>query len=146
MAARPESEPIDPIGLSKSCGSHRREIRPPNRCCLGETAGSKLGGLGKGWVDIIRYFCHVGIMDIKGAVSALSALAQESRLEVFRLLVQRGPRGLAAGEIGHRVGIPATTLSFHLSQLSHAGLVTSRREGRSIIYAADYPSMLDLME
>jgi ArsR family transcriptional regulator len=85
-------------------------------------------------------------MDIKGAVSALGALAQESRLEVFRLLVERGPTGLAAGEISQRVGIPATTLSFHLSQLSHAGLVTSRREGRSIIYAADYPSMLDLME
>jgi ArsR family transcriptional regulator, arsenate/arsenite/antimonite-responsive transcriptional repressor len=85
-------------------------------------------------------------MDIRGAVGALSALAQESRLEVFRLLVQRGPTGLAAGEISQRVGIPATTLSFHLSQLSHAGLVTSRREGRSIIYAADYPSMLDLME
>ncbi|HXB57140.1 MAG TPA: metalloregulator ArsR/SmtB family transcription factor [Vicinamibacteria bacterium] len=85
-------------------------------------------------------------MDIKGAVGALGALAQESRLEVFRLLVQRGPTGLAAGEINQRVGIPATTLSFHLSQLSHAGLVTSRREGRSIIYAADYPSMLDLME
>jgi ArsR family transcriptional regulator len=85
-------------------------------------------------------------MDIKGAVSSLSALAQESRLEVFRLLVQRGPAGLAAGEIGHRVGIPATTLSFHLSQLSHAGLVKSHREGRSIIYGADYASMLDLME
>jgi DNA-binding transcriptional ArsR family regulator len=85
-------------------------------------------------------------MDIKGAVGALGALAQESRLEVFRLLVQRGPAGLAAGEISHRVGIPATTLSFHLSQLSHAGLVTSRREGRSIIYGADYASMLDLME
>jgi ArsR family transcriptional regulator len=85
-------------------------------------------------------------MDVKGAVSALGALAQESRLQVFRLLVQRGPAGLPAGEISQRVGIPATTLSFHLSQLSHAGLVTSRREGRSIIYAADYPSMLDLME
>jgi ArsR family transcriptional regulator len=83
---------------------------------------------------------------MRGAVSALSALAQESRLEVFRLLVQRGHTGLAAGEIGHRVGIPATTLSFHLSQLSHAGLVKSRREGRSIIYGADYASMLDLME
>jgi DNA-binding transcriptional ArsR family regulator len=53
---------------------------------------------------------------------------------------------LAAGEISHRVGIPATTLSFHLSQLSRAGLVSSRREGRSIIYRADYASMLDLME
>ena len=85
-------------------------------------------------------------MDLKSAVGALGALAQESRLQVFRLLVQRGPTGLPAGEISQRVGVPATTLSFHLSQLSHAGLVTSRREGRSIIYSADYPSMLDLME
>ncbi len=84
-------------------------------------------------------------MDLRGAVKALGALAQESRLEVFRLLVQRGPAGLAAGDICERVGIPATTLSFHLSQLSHAGLVTSRREGRSIIYGADYAGMQELM-
>jgi ArsR family transcriptional regulator, arsenate/arsenite/antimonite-responsive transcriptional repressor len=84
-------------------------------------------------------------MDSKRAVGALGALAQESRLEVFRLLVRRGPEGLAAGEIGERVGIPPTTLSFHLAQLSHARLVTSRREGRSILYAADYGSMQELM-
>jgi DNA-binding transcriptional ArsR family regulator len=79
------------------------------------------------------------------AVAALGALAQESRLAVFRLLVQRGPRGLAAGQIAERVGIPAPTLSFHLAQLAHAGLVGSRREGRSIIYAADYAGMQSLM-
>ncbi len=82
---------------------------------------------------------------MKDAVAALGALAQESRLEVFRQLVQRGPAGLPAGQIGERVGVPATTLSFHLAQLSHAGLVTSRRQGRSIIYAADFPGMQDLM-
>jgi ArsR family transcriptional regulator, arsenate/arsenite/antimonite-responsive transcriptional repressor len=85
-------------------------------------------------------------MELSTAVGALGALAQESRLEVFRLLVQRGPAGLPAGEIGERVGIPATTLSFHLAQLSHAGLVTSRREGRSIIYAADYVGMRAVMD
>lgn len=84
-------------------------------------------------------------MDAKGAVAALGALAQESRLQVFRLLVRRGPEGLAAGEISERVGVPPTTLSFHLSQLSRAGLVTSRREGRSILYAADYGAMQGLM-
>ena len=84
-------------------------------------------------------------MDAKSAVAALGALAQASRLEVFRLLVRRGPAGLAAGEISERVGVPPTTLSFHLSQLSHAGLVTSRREGRSILYAADYGGMQGLM-
>lgn len=78
-------------------------------------------------------------------MAALGALAQESRLQVFRLLVGRGPAGLAAGEISERIGVPPTTLSFHLSQLSHAGLVTSRREGRSILYAADYGGMRGLM-
>ena len=85
-------------------------------------------------------------MDAKGAVAGLGALAQPSRLEVFRLLVRRGPAGLAAGEISERVGVPPTTLSFHLSQLSRAGLVTSRRDGRSILYAANYPGMQGLMD
>jgi DNA-binding transcriptional ArsR family regulator len=84
-------------------------------------------------------------VELSEAASALGALAQESRLSVFRLLVQRGPRGLAAGEIATRLGIPAPTLSFHLAQLGHAALVRSRREGRSIIYAADYTGMQRLM-
>jgi DNA-binding transcriptional ArsR family regulator len=78
-------------------------------------------------------------------VGALGALAQESRLAVFRLLVQRGPRGLAAGQIAERLGIPGPTLSFHLAQLGRAGLVRSRREGRSIIYGADYAVMQALI-
>jgi DNA-binding transcriptional ArsR family regulator len=84
-------------------------------------------------------------METVEVVEALGALAQDSRLAVFRLLVKRGPRGLPAGEISAKVGIPATTLSFHLSQMSHAGLVVSRREGRSIYYAADYDRMRDLL-
>jgi DNA-binding transcriptional ArsR family regulator len=84
-------------------------------------------------------------MEILQAVAVLAALAQESRLAVFRLLVQRGPRGLAAGAIAQRLGISAPTLSFHLSQLGHAGLVRSRREGRSIVYEADYAGMQELM-
>ena len=78
-------------------------------------------------------------------VRALSALAQETRLAVFRLLVEAGPRGVAAGAIGDRLGIPATTLSFHLSQLSRARLVASRRNGRSIIYSADFETMESLI-
>jgi DNA-binding transcriptional ArsR family regulator len=78
-------------------------------------------------------------------VAALGALAQESRLAIFRLLVPRGPRGLAAGQIAERLALPGPTLSFHLGQLAHAGLVRSRREGRSIIYAADYAGMRELM-
>jgi DNA-binding transcriptional ArsR family regulator len=84
-------------------------------------------------------------VELNEAAAALGALAQESRLAVFRLLVQRGPRGLAAGQIAERLGIPGPTLSFHLAQLSHANLVTARREGRSIIYAADYAGMQALM-
>jgi ArsR family transcriptional regulator, arsenate/arsenite/antimonite-responsive transcriptional repressor len=79
------------------------------------------------------------------AIAALAALAQESRLDVFRLLVQSGPDGLAAGEIGTRLGVPSPTLSFHLSHLKYAGMVTSRRDSRSIIYSADYKAMSDLL-
>lgn len=79
------------------------------------------------------------------AVAALAALAQETRLAVFRLLVQVGPAGMAAGEIGAQLGIPANTLSFHLKTLSQAGLLESRQEGRFIYYAAAYARMDDLI-
>jgi ArsR family transcriptional regulator len=78
-------------------------------------------------------------------VGALGALAQETRLDIFRLLVQKGPEGLPAGEIGTRLGQPSPTLSFHLNQLRFAGLITSRRESRSIIYSANFKSMNDLL-
>jgi ArsR family transcriptional regulator len=80
-------------------------------------------------------------MEKINAIAALGALAQESRLDIFRLLVQAGPEGLPAGQIGERLGLPAATLSFHLSQLKHAGLALCRREGRSLIYAASYGTM-----
>jgi len=85
-------------------------------------------------------------MELTEVVDALGALAQPSRLELFRLLVRRGPQGLAAGEIAERLAIPPTTLSFHLSQLARAGLLASRRQGRSILYAADYGRMRELMD
>src|SRR5579864_8778470 len=78
-------------------------------------------------------------------VAALAALAQETRLDVYRLLVQAGPDGLPAGQIGERLDLASPTLSFHLAQLKHAGLVTHRRDGRSIIYAANYPAMTGLL-
>jgi ArsR family transcriptional regulator, arsenate/arsenite/antimonite-responsive transcriptional repressor len=78
-------------------------------------------------------------------IAALAALAQESRLEVFRILVQSGPEGMPAGEISARLGVPSPTLSFHLNHLKHAGLVTCRRDSRSIIYSADYKAMNDLI-
>lgn len=83
---------------------------------------------------------------MNSAIEALAALAQETRLVVFRLLVRQGPEGLAAGAIAEELGIPAPTLSFHLSQLSAAGLIDSRREGRSIFYAANYAGMRELLD
>ena len=84
-------------------------------------------------------------MDNKAAVSLLAALAQESRLTVFRLLVLQGPAGLPAGKIGEQLGIPPATLSFHLKELSHAGLVQSRQEGRFVIYSVNFASIGDLL-
>ena len=84
-------------------------------------------------------------MEAIAAVGALSALAHESRLEAFRLLVQAGPEGLTPGRIGEQLGLPATTLSFHLNQLKQAGLVRFRREGRCLIYAAEYDAIDGLL-
>jgi len=80
-------------------------------------------------------------MKIKKAVEALSALAQESRLSIFRLLVQAGKEGVAAGVIGEQLGIPGATLSFHLKELSRAKLIKSRTEGRYVIYSASFTEM-----
>ena len=84
-------------------------------------------------------------MESKTAVAALSALAQGSRLQVYRLLVQAGPEGLAASDIAERLGIPANTLSFHLKTLSHADLVRYRQEGRFIYYSTHYEQMNALL-
>jgi ArsR family transcriptional regulator len=84
-------------------------------------------------------------MEKTHAVAALAALAQDTRLDVFRLLVQAGAEGLPAGGIGERLDLPSATLSFHLNQLRHAGLVTFRREGRSLIYVAEYAAMNALL-
>ena len=80
-------------------------------------------------------------METTYAVQALSALAQESRLAIFRLLVQEGPAGIAAGKIGEALDLPPATLSFHLAGLVRAGLAQSRQEGRFVIYNANYESM-----
>nr|WP_245600301.1 metalloregulator ArsR/SmtB family transcription factor [Sphingomonas jaspsi] len=75
------------------------------------------------------------------AVEALGALAQEHRLDLFRLLVQAGRSGMSAGRIADRLGVPNSSLSFHLAQLQKAGLIAQRRDGRSLIYTADYAAM-----
>jgi DNA-binding transcriptional ArsR family regulator len=79
------------------------------------------------------------------AVNALGALAQETRLNVFRLLVEQGPSGMAAGEIAETLGIAPAALSFHLKELAHARLVTARQDGRFIFYAADFAAMNRLL-
>lgn len=79
------------------------------------------------------------------AVSALAALAHEGRLEIFRLLVQAGPSGLVVGEIAAKLDLPGATLSFHLSQLKHAGLVNARREGRQLVQTADFDRVTGLI-
>ena len=84
-------------------------------------------------------------METTAAVAALGALAHEGRLDVFRLLVQAGPSGLAAGEIARATGAPLSTLSANLAVLTRARLLSSRRDGRSIIYAAGYDRMRDLL-
>jgi DNA-binding transcriptional ArsR family regulator len=84
-------------------------------------------------------------MESIAAVAQLGALAQDTRLSIYRLLVQRGEAGLAAGEVAQRLTLPAPTLSFHLAQLKQAGLVRCRRESRSLIYTADYGAMNALL-
>ncbi len=84
-------------------------------------------------------------MDIATALTTLSALSQETRLRVFKLLIEYGRGGTAAGTLSDQLDIPHNTLSFHLSHLSQAGLVTSRKQGRSIIYAANCDAMEELL-
>ena len=84
-------------------------------------------------------------MELNTAVITLAALAQETRLAVFRLLVEAGPEGVAAGRIGESLKVPGATLSFHLKELARAGLVTTRQERQFIYYAVDFDRMAELM-
>lgn len=84
-------------------------------------------------------------MNSREAVESLAALAQDSRLSVYRFLVKRGPEGFAVGELADRLKIPGPTLSFHLKALSRAGLVMSRKESRFIYYSANFERMNDLV-
>ncbi len=84
-------------------------------------------------------------MDRKEAIAALAALAQETRLDLYRLLVTCGPQGLSAGAIAERLGVLPSSLSFHLAQLAHAGLIAQRRRSRRLIYSAEYGTMKALL-
>lgn len=84
-------------------------------------------------------------MDINTAIKVLGALAQETRLRAFKMLVEAGTKGLPAGVMSERLGVPHNTLSFHLSHLKHAGITQSRKEGRSIIYLANFQLTRELI-
>lgn len=84
-------------------------------------------------------------MKTSQAVKALAALAHDTRLAIYRLLVQQGPGGLAAGTIAQRLDLPAATLSFHLKELANAGMVDSRQDGRFVFYSANYVQMNGLL-
>jgi DNA-binding transcriptional ArsR family regulator len=84
-------------------------------------------------------------MKAKDVIEALGALAHEHRLAIFRLLVERGPAGLSAGRIAERVGLVPSSLTFHLQNLQRGGLITQRREGRQLIYSADFTAMTSLV-
>lgn len=88
-----------------------------------------------------QYFEYIGNMEEKDIVRALAALAHDLRLRVFRMLVVAGPEGLTPGTIAEQLDVPNATLSFHLKELTHAGLVTQERDGRSLIYRAAYEQM-----
>jgi DNA-binding transcriptional ArsR family regulator len=90
-------------------------------------------------------FYIVGIVETASALGALAALAQDTRLSIFRLLVEEGPEGLSAGEIVERLGLANATASFHLKELTHANLVTPREAGRFIYYSANYATMNGLI-
>ncbi len=90
-------------------------------------------------------FDNTGNMEKKPALAALAGLAQESRLDIFRLLVEQGPEGLAAGEIAEKLKVANATLSFHLKELTHAGLVVPRQDGRFIYYSANFTTMNGLV-
>ena len=97
------------------------------------------------WLDGQRYFYDIKRMEIKTAATALAALAQETRLAIYRLLVEAGPDGVSAGRIAETLKVPGATLSFHLKELLRANLVSSRQDKQFIYYAADFERMAELM-
>jgi DNA-binding transcriptional ArsR family regulator len=85
-------------------------------------------------------------MDIKNVITALDGLAQENRLAIFRLLTEISPNGMRVGAIGEKLGLPATTLLFHLDKLKQADLVRNRREGRANIYSANTHTLIETLQ
>lgn len=103
-------------------------------------------GFGDGGLTAGHYFDYSGNMEKKRILAALAGLAQEARLDVFRLLVERGPEGMAAGAIAERLRMPNPTLSFHLRGLVGANLIVPRQAGRFIFYSANFATMNALVD
>lgn len=96
-------------------------------------------------LDLTHCFHYYGNVETNSVLSALTGLAQETRLALFRLLVEQGPEGLAAGAIAEKLGLANATLSFHLKEMAHADLIKARQVGRFIYYSANYTTMNDLI-
>ena len=101
---------------------------------------------GSGPLDAALYFHTIGNMERRAVLAALAGLSQGSRLDIFRLLVERGPGGMSAGAVAEKLGMANATLSFHLKELSHAGLVVGRQAGRFIYYSASFATMNGLVD
>lgn len=101
---------------------------------------------GKKIIDLIPYFHNYGNMESKDAALRFAALSQESRVEILGRLVKAGPDGVHAGGLAAHLNMPAPTMSFHLKELQNAGLISSRRDGRRVIYAADYGGLRALID
>ena len=96
-------------------------------------------------LDDLHYFHNTGTMELVAVLSALTGLAQETRLAIFRLLVEQGPEGFAAGEIAEKLALANATLSFHLKEMTRAELLKARQVGRFIYYSANYTTMNELV-
>jgi DNA-binding transcriptional ArsR family regulator len=97
------------------------------------------------WAGEVSTIIEMTALEPASAVAALGALAQPHRLAAFRLLVRAGPAGMAAGMLAEALEVPGSSLSFHLAQLTRAGLIAQRREGRSLVYSADFAAMNRLL-
>jgi DNA-binding transcriptional ArsR family regulator len=126
---------LNTLSMASACTGSREQVQLGRRACT---------------FPHFDYYRNVEtksafLMDTQDALAALAALAQESRLAVFRLLVQAGPDGMAASKISEAIDVPPSSLSFHLKELTHADLITSRQEGRFVYYAANFPAMNALL-
>ena len=134
--------------MPRSIGSQFRPIgRTPSRISvlLRSLACVRPFGVYVHPVDSCKESYNTRIMESTTAVRALGSLAHDTRLAIYRLLVQAGQKGLAVGAIGEKLDVPPATLTFHLSSLRHAGLVSERRDGRTLYQVADYTAMNDLV-